>query len=106
MATIEDFKKIELIVAQIKEVKEHPNADRLYVLQVDTGKDVRQVVAGIRKAYTPEQLTGRRIILVANLEPAVIRGEASNGMLLAASDATGMGLLSPDKDLALGSPVK
>ena len=106
MATMEDFKKIELIVAQIKEVKEHPNADRLYVLQVDTGKDVRQIVAGIRKAYTPQELLGRRIILIANMEPAVIRGEASNGMLLAASDANGMALLAPDKEIALGSIVK
>ncbi len=106
MISMEEFKKTELIVAQIKEVKEHPNADRLYVLQVDTGRDVRQIVAGIRKAYTPEQLIGRRIIIVANLEPAVIRGETSNGMLLAASDTNGMGLLSPDKEIALGSMVK
>ncbi len=106
MATIEEFRKVELIVARIKEAKEHPNADRLYVLKVDTGKDERQVVAGIRKTYTPEQLVGRRVILVANMEPAVIRGETSNGMLLAASDANGMALLMPDKDMALGSIVK
>ena len=106
MATIEDFKKLEFIVAQIKEVKEHPNADRLYVIKVDTGKEERQVVAGIRKAYTPEQLIGRRVVLVANLEPAVIRGEASNGMLLAASDETSLGLLTPDTHINLGSPVK
>lgn len=106
MANIEDFKKVEMVVARIKEVKEHPNADRLYILQVDTGRDVRQIVAGIRKAYTPEQLVGRRIILVANMEPAIIRGETSNGMLLAASDADGMSLLMPDKDIALGSIVK
>lgn len=106
MATIEDFKKMELVVAQIKEVKEHPNADRLYVLQVDTGRDLRQIVAGIRKAYTPEQLIGRRVILIANMEPVVIRGEVSNGMLLAASDANGMSLLAVDKDIALGSVVK
>ena len=106
MVNIEDFKKIELVVAQIKEVKEHPNADRLYVLQVDTGRDVRQIVAGIRKAYTPAELVGRRVILIANMEPAVIRGEVSNGMLLAASDANGMALLMPDKDIALGSIAK
>ncbi len=106
MASIEDFKKIELVVAQIKEVKEHPNADRLYVLQVDTGRDLRQIVAGIRKAYTPEQLINRRIILIANMEPAVIRGETSNGMLLAASDANGMAIVMPDKDMPLGSIVK
>jgi methionyl-tRNA synthetase len=67
---------------------------------------VRQIVAGIRKAYTPQQLINRRIILVANMDPAVIRGEASNGMLLAASDANGMALLAPDKEMALGSIVK
>src|SRR5580698_1955442 len=106
MASMDDFKKIELVVAQIKEVKEHPNADRLYVLQVDTGRDVRQVVAGIRKAYTPEQLVGRKIILIANMDAAVIRGETSNGMLLAASDENGMALLAPDKEMALGSIVK
>ena len=106
MATMEEFKKIELVVAQIKEVKDHPNADRLYVLQVDTGKDVRQIIAGIRKAYTPEQLINRRIILIANMDPAVIRGEASNGMLLAASDANGMALLAPDKEMPLGCIVK
>jgi methionine--tRNA ligase beta chain len=106
MATIEDFKKLEFIVAQIKEVKEHPNADRLYVIKVDTGKEERQIVAGIRKAYTPEQLIGRKIVLVANLEPAVIRGETSNGMLLCASDETSMSFLTPEKDISLGSIVK
>ena len=107
MATIEEFKKLQFVVGQIKEVKEHPNADRLYVLQVDTGAGgIRQVVAGIRKAYAPEQLLGRRIVLVANLEPATIRGEVSNGMILAASDETAMSVLSPDKDIALGSIVK
>ena len=106
MATLEDFKKMELVVAQIKEAKEHPNADRLYILQVDCGKDVRQIVAGIRKAYTIQELIGRRIILIANMESAIIRGEVSNGMLLAASNADGMALLMPDKDIALGSIVK
>ena len=106
LVKIDDFKNFKLVVAQIKEVKEHPNADKLYVMQVDTGKDVRQIVAGIRKAYTIDQLVGRRIILIANLEPAVIRGEASNGMLLAASDDNGTCLLSVERDLALGSIIK
>lgn len=106
MVTIEDFRKMELIVAQIKEVKEHPNADRLYVLKVDTGKDERQLVAGIRLFYAKEQLIGRRIVMVANLEPAIIRGEASHGMVLAASDELGISVLSPDREVALGSVVK
>ena len=106
MATIEDFKKFEFIVAQIKEVKEHPNADRLYVVKVDTGKELRQLVAGIRRSYTPEQLIGRRVIVVNNLETAVIRGEESQGMILAASDEQGISILAPDRDVVLGSIVK
>jgi len=106
MATIEDFRKIQLIVVQIKEVKEHPNADKLYLLKVDTGSEERQLVAGIRKSYTPESLIGRRVVMVANLEPAVIRGEESQGMILAASDENGISVLSPERDVALGSTVK
>ena len=106
MITIDDFKKVELIVAQIKEVVEHPDADRLYVLKVDTGKDVRQVVAGIRSRYTKEELIGRRVVLVENLQPAVTRGQESNGMILAATDAEGVSLVKVERDLALGSIVK
>ena len=106
MITIDDFKKLELVVAQIKEVKEHPNADRLYVLKVDTGAEMRQVVAGIKKSYMPEQLIGRRVIMVKNLQPAVIRGEESSGMILAASDENGTSILGIDRELPLGSIVK
>ena len=106
MVTLEEFRNIELIVAKILEVREHPNAERLYVLKIDTGKETKQLVAGIRKAYTKEELIGRRIIVVDNLQPAVIRGEESQGMLLAASDEQGLSLLWLDKDIALGSPVK
>ena len=106
MITIDDFKKVEFIVAQIKEVAEHPNADRLYVLKVDTGKEVRQVVAGIRSRYSKEELIGRRVILVSNLQPAVIRGEESNGMVLAATDEAGVCLVSLEREVALGSIVK
>ena len=106
MPSIDDFRKFEFIVAQIKEVKEHPNADKLYLIKVDTGKEERQLVAGIRQSYTKEQLVGRRIILVQNINPAVIRGEESRGMLLAASDEGGHSILAPDRDVALGSIVK
>ena len=106
MVTIEEFKKSELIIAVIKEAKEHPNADRLYVLKVDTGKEEKLLVAGIRQAYTKEELIGRKVVLVNNLEPAVIRGEQSQGMLLAASDGNGLSLLTLDKDITLGSIVK
>src|SRR3989338_8105613 len=71
MATLEEFKKLELIVAQIKEVSDHPDADRLYIVKVDTGKEEKQLVAGIKKSYTKEQLIGRRVIMINNLEPAM-----------------------------------
>ena len=103
---MEEFKKLEIIIAQIKEVKEHPNADKLYLLKVDTGKGEKQLVAGIRASYTKEELTGRRIIIINNLESAVIRGEESHGMLLAASDDNGISLIGPDRDVKLGSVVK
>ena len=106
MITIDDFKKVEFIVAQIKEVNDHPDADRLYLVKVDTGKEEKQVVAGIKKSYTKEQLVGRRVILVNNLEPAVIRGQQSQGMLLAATDSEGTCVISPDRAAALGSIVK
>ena len=106
MPTIDEFKNFQFIVAQIKEVKEHPNADRLYVVKVDTGTEIKQLVAGIRKSYTPEQLVNRRVIVVNNLEPATIRGEISQGMILAASDEQGISVLGPDRDVVLGSIVK
>ncbi len=106
MLTIDDFKKIELIVVQIKEVKAHPDADRLYVLKVDTGKEERQLIAGIRGSYSEEALIGRRAVMVANLQPAVIRGEESQGMLLAASSDDGPVLLAPERDVPLGSGVR
>ena len=106
MISIEDFAKLELKVAQIKEAKAHPDADRLLVMKVDTGDGERQLVAGIRKSYEPEALVGKRVVIVANLEPATIRGEESQGMILAASDEDGISVLSPDRDVALGSKVR
>ena len=107
MLSIEEFMKVELKVAVIKEAFDHPNADRLYVLKVDLGGgDERQLVAGIRPSYEKEDLVGKQVIVVANLEPATIRGEESQGMVLAASDEEGMSVLMPDKEVALGSGVK
>lgn len=105
MVSIKDFQKLELIVAQIKEVKEHPNADKLYVLKIDTGKEEKQIVAGIRHSYAKEALLGRKIIVLNNLEPVILRGETSSGMLLAASSENGISVLTPDKDVSLGSRV-
>ena len=86
--SIEDFAKLDLRVARIVKAEDHPKADRLFKLQVDDGSGTpRQICAGIRAYYKPEDLVGRLIIIVANLKARVIRGEESRGMLLAASDA-------------------
>jgi methionyl-tRNA synthetase (EC 6.1.1.10) len=106
MITIEDFKKLELRVAKIKDVQDHPNADKLYVITLDLGDRTKQVVAGIKKAYTKEQLLGRQIVVVDNLEPAILRGVESQGMLLAASDETTLSILTLEKEVKLGSIVK
>ena len=81
----DDFKKLDLRVAQIQKVEPHPNADRLWLLTIRIGEEERQIVAGIKQHYTAEELTGKKIVVVANLAPAVIRGIESKGMLLAAS---------------------
>ena len=83
--TYDDFAKLELRVARVLEARPHPNADKLMLLQVSLGEETKQIVAGIRLHYTPEQLVGKNIVIVNNLAPAMLRGEASNGMLLAAT---------------------
>src|SRR3970282_946537 len=97
MISIEDFRKIELKIATIKTAEPHPNADRLVILQVDLGSEQRQICAGIRDHYTPEELVGKQIVVVANLETAKLRGMESQGMLLAASDDDRVIVLSPEK---------
>ena len=106
MINIEEFKKLELRIARIKEVTDHPNADKLYVLTLDLGDRTKQVVAGIKKSYAIQDLVGRLVVVVDNLEPAVLRGVESQGMILAASDENGIAVLSPDKEVKLGSLVK
>jgi methionine--tRNA ligase beta chain len=83
----DDFIKLDLRIATITACEPHPNADRLLKMQLDDGsEDGRQVCAGIRPWYDPEQLVGKQVAIVANLEPRKIRGELSQGMILAASD--------------------
>jgi len=106
MASIEDFRKLELKIGEIKEVNEHPNADRLYVIVVDLGDKTKQIVAGIRTFYSKEDLVGKQVVVVDNLEAAVLRGVESQGMLLAGCDETGIVIVSPERKLKLGSIVK
>lgn len=103
---IDEFRKIELKVATVKKVEPHPNADKLYVIEVDLGNEIRQLVAGIRPHYSPEQLVGRQVVVVANLEPATIRGIESRGMMLAASNEKGLSILTLDRPIAPGAGIK
>ena len=102
----EDFLKMSLKIGLIKEAELHPNADKLYVLKVDLGDREVQLVAGIRVSYTSEELIGKRIVVLENLEPKALRGVESQGMLLAASSDAGPVLLSPEREVAPGSPVR
>ena len=106
MASYEDFKKLELRIAKIKEAKDHPNADRLYVLTIDLGDKTKQIVAGIKNYYRKEDLVGREVVVIDNIDPVMLRGVESQGMLLAASDDKGMAIIAPDKEMKLGSIVK
>ncbi len=107
MLTIDEFSRVELRVATVLSAEAHPNADRLVVLKIDLGTEQRQLVAGIRKHYAPEELVGKRIVIVANLQPATLRGIESQGMLLAASDEEGnLSLVTPEKPVAVGAKVK
>ena len=105
MINIEEFRKLELKVATIKKVEAHPNADKLLVLQIDLGSEERQIVAGIKGHYAPEELVGRQVIVVANLETAKLRGVESQGMLLAASDGDRIVILTPETTVNPGAKV-
>ena len=104
--SIDDFRKIDLKVATIKSAEAHPNADKLMVLQIDLGGEQRQICAGIRNHYTPEELVGKQIVVVANLETAKLRGMESQGMLLAASDEGRVIIMTPEKSVQAGAQVK
>ena len=104
--SIDDFRKIELKVATVKSAEAHPNADKLMVLQIDLGGEQRQICAGIRNHYTAEELVGKQIVVVANLETAKLRGLESQGMLLAASDQGRVIIMTPEKPVEAGAQVK
>lgn len=105
--TIDDFAKVKLRVGRVIEACDHPNADKLLLLQVDLGDEKRQVCAGLKGHYTPEELVGRNLIIVTNLAPRMMRGETSQGMLLAAStpDHDRVIVLTTESDIAPGSAV-
>lgn len=104
--TFEEFAKMDLRVAEIKACEDVPGADKLYKITIDIGEE-RTIVAGIKLHYTKEELVGKKIAVVANLEPRKVRGVESHGMLLAASsdDKSSVVLLTLDKEIKPGSKI-
>jgi methionyl-tRNA synthetase len=107
MVTIDDFKRFDLRVAEILEVMDMPKSNKLYKLRVKVGDVEKQILAGIKQHYTPEELKGRKIVIINNLQPAKLMGEVSEGMLLAASDEgkSKVIFLTPEKDIESGAKI-
>ena len=108
MVSIEDLSKIELRIGRIIDVQDHEGARKpMYKLRVNLGEELgeRIIVAGIRNVYSKEDLLGKEIVCVANLEPKLIAGIESNGMLLAAGEGENVSLLMPDKEIKEGSRI-
>jgi len=103
--SLEEFKKLDLRVAKILAAEPVEKTDKLLRIQIDIGLEQRQIVAGIAQQYSPEELVGKLIVVVVNLEPAVIRGVESNGMLLAASEKENISVLISDREIVPGSSV-
>ena len=106
LLSFDEFMRVDLRVAQILEAEKVEGADKLLKLKVDLGSEQRQVVAGIADCYAPDQLVGRKVLFVANLKPAKIRGVKSEGMILAAGDKQVEALSALDKDVAPGTRVR
>jgi len=102
-----EWQKLDLRVGKILSVEDHPNADKLYVIEVDLGTEKRKLVAGLKQHYKPKELVGKLCIIAVNLEPAVLRGIKSEGMILAAvsEDKTKVKLIRPDKDIEIGARI-
>ncbi len=106
MISIEDFNKIDMRVGRITKVLDHPNADKLYVLEIDIGDEKRVIVSGIKDWYSKEELLGKYVVVLTNLEPKKIRGIKSQGMILAAEKDGKIALLTVDREIDPGTRVR
>lgn len=105
LITIDEFSKTQLKVAKILSAEKIEGSDKLYKIQIDLGLETRQIVSGLVKYYTPEELVDKKVVVVTNLEPAKLRGVESNGMLLAAGDGDVVKLITIDGDIECGSNI-
>jgi methionine--tRNA ligase beta chain len=106
MITFDDFKKLDIRIGKIVSVEKVAGTDKLLKLEVDLGTEKRQIVAGIAESHAPEQIVGREIPVLANLEPRTIRGVESHGMILAADVEGKPVLIHPEKEVPAGSIIR
>jgi len=104
--TIEDFAKLDLRAGKIINAQKVPGKDKLLVMQVDIGTETRTVVAGIAQEFSPEELIGKQVVLVANLEPKRIGGIVSHGMILAAGEEKALAIVTLDREVPPGTKVR
>ena len=105
MATIDDFKKIELKVAKVLSADRVEGSEKLLKLRVTIGVEERQIIAGIGKAYAPEEILNKEIVIISNLEPRTLMGLLSQGMLLAAEGEAGPVVLTLDEEVGPGASI-
>ncbi len=105
MITLSDFQDIDLRIARVESVEPHPNADKLLLIKLDLGGEQKQTVAGLKEYYSSDELIGKHVVVVNNLEPAKLRGVESQCMLLAAQAEGKVVLLVPEKEVSPGAKV-
>ena len=106
MIPFNDWKKMDLRIGKILEVNDHPNADKLLVMKVDIGNEIRTIVAGIKNYYTKKELKGKKVVVFVNLEQKELRGIKSEGMILASVKDDKVILLQPEKDVDIGAIIQ
>jgi len=106
LVPFQEFSRIRMRVGRVTDVEEHPAADKLFILKVDVGDRVIQSVAGLKPYMSKDALKGKLVAMVTNLEPAMLRGVRSEGMLLAAQEGERVVLLVPESDLSPGAEIR
>jgi methionyl-tRNA synthetase len=106
LVSYEDFKKLDIRVAYVESVEKVPKADKLYKLSITLGTEKRTLVAGLAEHYKVDELKGKKVVILANLEPRKLRGILSEGMLLAAVDGDVVSVLTPDKNIPPGAKIE
>jgi methionine--tRNA ligase beta chain len=105
MINFEDFEKIDLRVGKVLEASNVDGSEKLLKLQIDLGEEKRQIISGIAKFYKPEELVGKSVVMIVNLESRTILGLESQGMVLAVKDGVNLSVLVPEKEIIPGSKI-